>query len=33
MAGKAPAQKVIYTPEQGFAAKTITAEDMNNFGI
>ena len=33
MAGKAPAQKVIYTPEQGFDAKTITAEDMNNFGI
>ena len=33
MAGKAPAQKVIYTPEQGFDAKTITADDVNNFGI
>ncbi len=32
-AGKAPAQKVIYTPEQGFDAKTITAEDAENFGI
>ena len=33
MAGKTPAQKIIYTPEQGFDAKTITADDVNNFGI
>ena len=33
MAGKAPAQKVIYTPEQGFDAKTITQADVDNFGI
>lgn len=32
-AGKAPAQKVIYTPEQGFDAKTITADDVSNYGI
>lgn len=33
MAGKTPAQKVIYTPEQGFDAKTITEADVNNYGI
>ncbi len=32
-AGKAPAEKIIYTPEQGFDAKTITEDDVNNFGI
>ncbi|MDO4459094.1 MAG: substrate-binding domain-containing protein [Clostridia bacterium] len=31
--GKAPAEKVIYNPEQGFDAATITAEDVENFGI
>lgn len=32
-AGKAPAEKVIYTPEQGFDAKTITQEDVDKYGI
>ena len=32
-AGKAPAQKVIYTPEQGFDAKTITQADVDKYGI
>lgn len=32
-AGKAPAEKIIYTPEQGFDAKTITADDVNTYGI
>lgn len=31
--GKSPAQKVIYTPEKGFDAKTITADDVTNYGI
>ena len=33
IAGKAPAQKVIYSVEQGFDAKTITAEDVEKYGI
>ena len=32
-AGKTPAQKVIYTPEQGFDAKTITQADVDKYGI
>ena len=32
MAGKAPAQKKIYTPERGFDAATITAEDVATYG-
>ena len=32
-AGKAPAQKVIYTPEKGFDAATITQADVDSFGI
>jgi len=32
-AGKAPSEKIIYTPEQGFDAKTITADDVNTYGI
>ena len=32
-AGSAPTEKVIYTPEQGFDAKTITADDVSNYGI
>ena len=32
MAGKAPAQKKIFTPEQGFDAATITAEDVATYG-
>ncbi len=32
-AGKAPSEKIIYTPEQGFDAKTITAEDVEKYGI
>ena len=31
--GKAPAEKVIYNPEQGFDATTITADDVNTYGI
>ena len=31
-AGKAPAQKIIYTPEQGFDAATITPEDVATYG-
>ncbi len=32
VAGKAPAQKIIYTPEQGFDAATITPEDVATYG-
>ena len=32
MNGNAPAQKVIYTPEQGFDAATITQDDVNTYG-
>ncbi len=32
-AGKAPAEKIIYTPEQGFDAKTITQADVDTYGI
>ena len=32
MAGNAPSQKVIYTPEQGFDAATITQDDVNTYG-
>jgi len=31
--GVQPSAKVIYNPEQGFDAKTITADDVANFGI
>ncbi|MBD5161650.1 MAG: substrate-binding domain-containing protein [Oscillibacter sp.] len=31
--GTSPSQKVIYTPEQGFDAKTITADDVTKYGI
>lgn len=31
--GKSPAQKVIYTEEKGFDAKTITQEDIDKYGI
>lgn len=32
MAGKAPAQKVIYTPEQGFDCDTLTQADVDTYG-
>ena len=32
MAGNAPAQKIIYTPEQGFDAATITQADVDTYG-
>ena len=32
MAGKAPAQKVIYTPEQGFDCDTLTQADVDKYG-
>ena len=32
-AGTAPTEKIIYTPEQGFDAKTITQEDVDTYGI
>jgi len=32
-AGKAPAEKIIYSEEKGFDAKTITAEDVEKYGI
>mgnify|MGYP002511410437 FL=1 len=32
VAGKAPAQKIIYTPEQGFDAATLTPEDVATYG-
>jgi simple sugar transport system substrate-binding protein len=32
-AGTAPSQKIIYTKEQGFDAKTITQQDVDNYGI
>lgn len=32
MAGKAPAQKVIYTPEQGFDCATLTQADVDKYG-
>lgn len=32
-AGKAPAEKIIYTPEQGFDATTITQADVDSYGI
>ena len=31
-AGKAPAQKIIYTPEQGFDAATLTQADVDKYG-
>ncbi len=31
-AGKAPSQKIIYTPEQGFDAATITQADVDTYG-
>ncbi len=31
-AGKQPAQKIIYTPEQGFDCNTVTAEDVATYG-
>ncbi len=31
--GTAPSEKIIYTEEQGFDAKTITAEDVEKYGI
>ena len=32
VAGNAPAQKIIYTPEQGFDAATITQADVDTYG-
>ena len=32
MAGKAPAQKIIYTPEQGFDCDTLTQADVDTYG-
>ena len=32
-AGKAPTEKIIYNPEQGFDAKTITQADVDQYGI
>ena len=32
VAGNAPSQKIIYTPEQGFDAATITPEDVATYG-
>lgn len=32
MAGKAPAQKIIYTPEQGFDCNTLTQADVDTYG-
>ena len=32
MAGKAPAQKIIYTPEQGFDCATLTQADVDKYG-
>jgi len=32
MAGKAPAEKKIFTPERGFDAATITQEDVDTYG-
>jgi len=32
VAGKQPDQKIIYTPEQGFDAATITQEDVDTYG-
>ncbi len=32
-AGTEPSEKIIYTPEQGFDAKTITEDDVNTYGI
>ena len=32
MAGNAPSQKIIYTPEQGFDAATITQADVDTYG-
>ena len=32
MAGKAPAEKKIFTPEKGFDAATITQEDVDTYG-
>ena len=32
VAGTAPAQKIIYTPEQGFDAATITQADVDTYG-
>ncbi len=32
MAGKEPAEKIIYTPEQGFDAATLTQADVDMYG-
>jgi len=32
VAGKAPAQKIIYTPEQGFDCDTLTQADVDKYG-
>ena len=32
MAGKAPAEKITYTPEQGFDAATLTQADVDKYG-
>ena len=32
VAGKAPAQKIIYTPEQGFDCNTLTQADVDTYG-
>ena len=32
VAGKAPAQKIIYTPEQGFDCDTLTQADVDTYG-
>ena len=32
VAGKTPAQKIIYTPEQGFDCDTLTQADVDKYG-